>query len=461
MKKFFSVVLSLLLVIVLAGCTHNSITGGGNQPPSGGTDTAKEFTVTVELDGEKFTQTSGMKAVWSNRGGVFQAEFGEDSVARTTGPDGDYKVTLENLPDGYAYNPNAHTATNRMNEISVEIFRLNDHGGQDGSNLYGKAISVRTDGAYRVELQGKKANSKDNSMGYANVKYFEFIPQQQGKYIIESWVDTTFNVVNPYVDVYTGTIGARFFNRTVDEGGVSDTYTKNFVFTVEIFPDQFSQNGGGQSTYVFGIHATQKTNTFPVTVDFRIFRYDENLRPGGDKEIVQPTHDFSEGFTMDTGTWTWAEGDSNLMDADDFMLNPEDGFYYCYTIDELGNIVWGSKLYVMISTSIPTVGGGKRPFVDYEGSTISFKAFALGYAPTNPLQHLGGADYSEFVLAYAYAARNDRYPVTEEMKEVLQMFAISQRYFADGEGWYEDPDNGIGVSAAEEDQWLFACGYYK
>ena len=42
------------------------------------------------------------------------------------------------------------------------------------------------------------------------------------------------------------------------------------------------------------------------------------------------------------------------------------------------------------------------------------------------------------------------------MKEFLQKFSISQRLFFDGNGFVES----TGVYAAEEDQWLFACGYY-
>jgi hypothetical protein len=41
----------------------------------------------------------------------------------------------------------------------------------------------------------------------------------------------------------------------------------------------------------------------------------------------------------------------------------------------------------------------------------------------------------------------------------LQGFSVSQRYFADGQGWVESNPT-VKVDATEEDQWLFACGYY-
>ena len=50
-------------------------------------------------------------------------------------------------------------------------------------------------------------------------------------------------------------------------------------------------------------------------------------------------------------------------------------------------------------------------------------------------------------------------PVTEELAEFLQKFAISQRYFADGDGWVET-NSRKSIDAYEDSQWLFACGYY-
>ncbi|MBQ9115998.1 MAG: hypothetical protein IJY04_03155, partial [Clostridia bacterium] len=49
--------------------------------------------------------------------------------------------------------------------------------------------------------------------------------------------------------------------------------------------------------------------------------------------------------------------------------------------------------------------------------------------------------------------------VTEELKQFLQLYSTSQLLFFDGNGWAEtNPD--IKVDAQEDDQWLFACGYY-
>ena len=54
--------------------------------------------------------------------------------------------------------------------------------------------------------------------------------------------------------------------------------------------------------------------------------------------------------------------------------------------------------------------------------------------------------------------------VTQEMQWFLQELSESNAYFNDGYGWVETESLavcGYSISAAEDDQWLFACGYYK
>lgn len=51
------------------------------------------------------------------------------------------------------------------------------------------------------------------------------------------------------------------------------------------------------------------------------------------------------------------------------------------------------------------------------------------------------------------------YPVTEELKILLQMFAINQAVFVDGNGVVETDEHNP-MDSDEESQWLFCCGYY-
>ena len=70
----------------------------------------------------------------------------------------------------------------------------------------------------------------------------------------------------------------------------------------------------------------------------------------------------------------------------------------------------------------------------------------------SPLQ-IKGLGYADVVN------RDGRFPVTPEIKEFLQEYSISQLLFRDGNGWVEENPN-VKVDAMEDDQWLFACGYY-
>lgn len=59
-----------------------------------------------------------------------------------------------------------------------------------------------------------------------------------------------------------------------------------------------------------------------------------------------------------------------------------------------------------------------------------------------------------------YTNADGCYAVTEELKQFMQKYSINQLLFFDGEGFVETHET-IQIFAEEDDQWLFACGYYK
>ena len=59
-----------------------------------------------------------------------------------------------------------------------------------------------------------------------------------------------------------------------------------------------------------------------------------------------------------------------------------------------------------------------------------------------------------------YTNSDGCYAVTPELRQFLQKYSIGQLLFFDGEGFVETHET-IQIFAEEEDQWLFACGYYK
>ena len=102
---------------------------------------------------------------------------------------------------------------------------------------------------------------------------------------------------------------------------------------------------------------------------------------------------------------------------------------------------------------------------DLDFHFLNYKIFIEGYE--NIIKHEGKNDFHGLpeqyapwkdVLAYSYFTDdNGMYPVTYELYRFLQGYATQARLFMDGNGFAE----ASGLKAAEEDQWLFACGYYS
>lgn len=452
MKKIICLLLALVFALSLTGCTYNPIdpstpptpptSGSGGNEGGENEDESETKTFTVNLvdeSGNPFT-SDNLKVIWSNRTSAVTADVTSQGKA-TAKLDGDYKVTLQNVPDGYTYNPNIYYVSNRNTDVTVLVYKLNVSY-NDGSTLYDHRIDMYVTGAYRAVIKSKE-----------DCVYYMFEPTHNGYYTIESCVDTTFNEVNPFMDVYFGNPQAAYYDYTLDDGSdYCDTYTKNFSYTFKRAQDEV------KTGFVFAIHATHKTHQYPVYVDFIVSRGEEDYeRPSLVGKPISATENFSEAdFTWETGTWTWAEKwstktNSNVFDADNFMLG-EDGYYHLK--DLVTGEITDKKLYVMLKTSI-----SERPFLNYNGATVSLYALAtLSGPPTDPLKNVNGFKYHEFVIAYSNYCNSDGvYPLTEEMRILLQNFAIAQRYFADGEGTFETAN---GIYAEENDMWLFACGYY-
>ena len=79
----------------------DSVTGEGESDPEDGS-----FTVSLIYNGEPYSPKIPMSAQWTDQFSVHQAEFDENGVAKIEGLDGDFQVTLTDLPKDITYNPN-------------------------------------------------------------------------------------------------------------------------------------------------------------------------------------------------------------------------------------------------------------------------------------------------------------------------------------------------------------------
>ena len=176
-------------------------------------------------------------------------------------------------------------------------------------------------------------------------------------------------------------------------------------------------------------------------------------------------------------------GDKKVLKEDDFEYNEATGFFHkydevLYANDPYGyGVGYGPILYADISSSTGTrTGILDMPFttMEYRGNKVltvsegreNYKLFIESYEGANSMsiQVLGGGiECSEELvnlIGYATIANGDgAVPVTMEVKEFLQKYAINQVLFMDGNGWAERAETPY--QSTEDGQWLFACGYYE
>lgn len=480
MKKITALLL-LLSILSLVGC-GGKLDGISDPPPTipseedgkipEGIDPSTLFSVKLVYEDALFTKTDGIKVQWANSTSVHRASFDPvDHVAKIAGLDGDYTVTLVGLPDGYIYDTNVYSATNLKKNIEIEIFDHISTKGQ-GKDLY-NPIEISRTGGYSVNLSSK-----------TSTVYYQFSPSRAGTYAIETIADVSLNEINPMIDVYNGTFAHKTYNRTVDSGGTSGTYTRNARYVIEVD----AANVG--ASYTFAVSATHKTGIYPLELSFLVKFVGSYSNPnyGIKGEIIVPDQAAlaERGYIMNPdGKLTYPEvkvaDGVYLLDSSRFALNPDDGIYHLYN-EETGKYD-GPILYAKITRR-------HRFFSDYQGQEVSFAGGSHSICVEDPgnkaLQALenGTENYKLFIqgaaacqnvagmegssgLGYANYIHSSNtegvYPVTEELKIFLQKFSVSQRYFNDGNGWAEttaEAELGYRIYADEEDQWLFACCYY-
>lgn len=507
-KSFLFVILALIIAVCFAGCgeyvygvnapSNNPSTSnpGGNRPgvdpedpdppvkpnpnPKPGEDEEPEirvFTVTLVKEGITYTNTDGIKAQWVNRFGVYSAEFVK-GVATIEGLDGEYHVTLSSLPQEkgkeYTYDCNGYIANNTKKDIKIELLEiLNASGGMNGWTELKKL------GTYRTTIRTKS---------YESLYYY--YPNDPGWYSITSWVDTTENKINPKVNIYNGNAfsGFKVLDRTVDSGGSSSTYTKNFRFEVKLSSDEIGNN------QIFGVMA-DSAGGYPVTVDFTVKYEGEYIRQD-DGDPVYAEGPFYTG-AKPSGTFDYIYKDNpkgfdshhnpiyNQDETNVKLKETGDGAGYYHLYDEekyADNGGWGPMLFAKITKDTEVFwtiddggthvdGGFNWNWVASDDGKISCIIDGYNYAYMISNTNVDG------VKRYGYAQYcnvDGVHPVTEELKKFLQGYAVREWLFDDGEGMAEDSDlntvrndngavlkPGICLQSSENNQWLFACGYYR
>lgn len=500
--------------------------GSGTGENVDGTDTGGEdetvsegaFTVTLSYNGTTYIPMGDtpIYAQWTDGYSVHKAPFDSRGRAVIDGLDGDYRVTLSAVPQGYAYDPTAYIATNDHAHVVVELYRLVETNLGGGTDPFTDPIRINQTGVYAVTIDAPK--------GVPEEFFFRFSPTESGTYSVESWADTAANVENPIAHYY-GASSAFIQNppTVYDGGGEESSYTKNFEFEVHIADEQISTSGG-QVVFNFGITGTQKSNMYPLTVYFVIKLDGEFSLNHVKAPIIVPREIEDWSFDHEGKTYVYAETQETVDGVTGYVFDGSryrywsreeggDGFYHVYDMEAYPETSgYGPILFADIGHVSRFLGSPEQrvAFTQIEAAgnnaltvngTENYKLFIEGYRAlaTDPNPHdnpgdsepyfcsslcpcrLSGTNESwaiagvegsctegctnchpdcrrcpaEAMGVEGYGAY-DRAPVTKELQKFLQKYSVSQRLFRDGDGWVEQSK----IFASEDDQWLFACGYY-
>lgn len=477
MKKFLIFLLTIAIsVMMVTSCGYYTEAINPITPPTGGEETPPEekpgdgidpeladmFTVSCEINGKPMTGITGKSVEWTGvDGSVYRATFNENNIAvcaQSDQMDGEYTISVL-LGSNYAYKEDDYLASNENKHLVVKVYYAQNLNVHKWDNL-NSIPTVRPGNIYAANCTNLQTNRFD--VVQPDSVYF-YMPRGC---VLETWCSVIDNTVTPAINAYCANLLSGFVNPSAvvcRGGGSSGSFTKNIVVSWELYPELDEANCN-----LFGISATTVSGGRNATVYFSVTSADTgDTGNTGDTQYTTQRVEVKEKDLLKTfrpaGTFTYNyRATGNILRGELYKLfkvgttdsagHEGDGYYHVYYAD---SNTYGPTLFAMLTHD--------NEVFETEGSNTGFLYTLISLTQN-------GKDYSDFFGTslepknYALFANSDgAHPVTQELKEFLQDFAIGSSYFSDGEGWAEDRTlNGkVSLRAAEEDQWLFCCGYYS
>ena len=462
MKRFLALLLTLFTACSLCACVEEMQGGAGSSYPSSESSSALEssdlesssnkpaaegFTVRLVLEeGGEMPSLKGVQALWTGKSGVHRASFDEDGFASSEEPDGEYRVTLSSVPDGYTYDPNGYAVNNNRKNATITLYKIKEMSGEGGpydSNCY----KLPSAGTYRFNFT--KADQR---------LYFTFVPNKAGIYRFSTLMDATANEITAsFYKHAVQFIGPQEITDT--EGAITNTYTKNFIVDVKMSEAELS----AAHYFSLAIHSLSKT-VFPTYIDLRLERLGDH--PGTEK-LEQPTIPPVEYAPEGNGTFrfvgylTGRVLDQKLVGSYDAIgtFTPYIGSDGYYRVDDGSDdgIDNNPILYAKIRGPV----AGVLDDGDIQGindDRVSKRFYNITAVNAQGEKEKKNMDYTAFYNAHNAKVNSDGcIPVTKELRDFLYYLSVCNQYFWDGNGWAETYG---GYQSDEESQWLFACGYY-
>ena len=401
----------------------------------------REFRVKVLYPNSNPVNHKGLAAMWCTDSTCYlPVKVDGNGVARTTikedGAD-KYYVHLTNLPKGYTYNANAYEMTPINRDIVITLVEGGSLGNGTGElyNFYNV-----TEGAYIGT-----ANEIDQEV------FYSFRPSKPGVYEIETWAYDSGGV-----QVTLGYYGNN--EQLVPETPYEETSTGglkgNVKYQFRCEPSSFSgsveeNNLTVGSGYIFSLKVSGDLIFPPFDFGFEI-KFVEDIVL--EKEEETPTGPIEVEVQEALSTYPNNETTAKLtvMPLDgslQVVYNDEDRFYHVGDKngpEVLVRLTKSTKYIETPLTKITETGRGIPGDTSY---------FILDNNTKN---------YEPLVDEYAkYVNKDGVYPATEELKTMLKLISDKQKYFDSAEltpGWIY---SYLGYEVAEENQWLWACYYYK
>ncbi len=394
---------SLFLLLLVTGCGDNVSSTSNNE---------NGYTVNVVYpDGtpvngnvrvEWCTSTSCSKSITIDSNG---------KATSTDLEDGEYYVHINNLPEGYAYNPDIYYVDSSNKNVTITLSKILTYKSGDGSKYEdGTNLGpyVVKEGVYNVCLQ--------NSDSYL---YYAFEPSTPGKYIVESWS----LMDDPVLDYYSNT--TQMIPDTPSATSDNEV-NNNFKYSFEISSKDYGASNSGY-TMIFGVSNNGNAKNVEFPINF---------------ECVEK-YDFYQGGNNDTSNEVKA---TNVPKK---YTKPEDSKLKSMAYDGSVEVVFNEtdKLYHIGNNDGAYVLANITSINDY-----MIESFADSQSSMPSSLIINEKDYNKFIDSYEEIVNEDGVClVTQELKEFLDEYMkVDRGYIL---GWFGDEYN-------PSYSWLACCSYY-